>query len=284
MNKVYNILGGSLIFLLISFNQRCSQPMALDMEEEAYELVWADEFDYEGLPDSTKWSYDVGDACEKPCGCGWGNHELQYYTEKDLDNARVSDGKLTIEVHEEEMKNNKFTSARLVTKNKGDWKYGRIETRAKVAEGKGVWSAIWMLSTEDKHKGWPHSGEIDIMENVGYDPDTIVGSAHTANFYHSIGTHKSGRIFTPTANQDFHNYTLEWEPTEYRLYVDNELYFIFENDGTGFKSWPFDENFHLILNVAYGGDWGGREGVDIAALPARMDVDYVRVYQKNRKL
>lgn len=279
---MYNILGGSLVFLLIGFNQRCSQPSPMKIiQEPSYELVWSDEFDYEGLPDSTKWSYDIGDACDKPCGCGWGNNELQYYTEKDLDNARVADGKLTIEVQAEQMNDKKFTSARLVTKGKGDWKYGRIETRAKLAKGKGVWSAIWMLSTEDKYKGWPHSGEIDIMENVGYDPDTIVGSAHTANFYHNIGTHKSGRIFMPNANQAFHNYVLEWESNEYRLYVDDTHFFTFVNDGTDYKSWPFDESFHLILNVAYGGNWGGKQGIDPTALPARMEVDYVRVYQKD---
>lgn len=243
------------------------------------QLVWSDEFDYTGLPDPSKWSYDVGDACEKPAGCGWGNQELQYYTDGRLKNARVEDGNLVIEVHKEKYESRDYTSARLVSKNKGDWKYGRFVIRARLAQGKGVWSAIWMLSTENKQKGWPHSGEIDIMENVGFDPDSLISTVHTLNYNHMIDTHKNGGIKEAGTSDKFHDYILEWDKEQCKFYVDETLIFTFENEHTDYKSWPFDEEFHLILNVAYGGNWGGREGISPELLPAKMEVDYVRVYQ-----
>ena len=150
-----------------------------------WELVWDEEFDYEGLPDSTKWSYDT-DGNEY----GWGNNEAQFYTKGRKENAWVSDGVLTITARKENMEGKKYTSARLRTKGKGDWLYGRFEIRAQVPTGKGTWPAIWMLPTDWAYGGWPASGEIDIMENVGYDPDTIVGSAHTKLYNHVMGTQK----------------------------------------------------------------------------------------------
>ena len=247
-------------------------------EHKTAELVWSDEFDYEGLPDPDKWSYDVGDACDQPAGCGWGNQELQYYTKEKLKNARVGNGVLTIELHKEQIKNSNYSSARLLTKGKGDWKYGTVEVRAKLPRGKGTWGAIWMLSSEDKYKGWPHSGEIDIMENVGFDPDTIHSSAHTLAYHHSIGTYKTGKISLPDAGEKFYTYKLVWEEDEYRIYADDQLIFRFEKEADDFKVWPFDQKFHLILNIAYGGFWGGKEGLDDEALPAKMEIDYVRVY------
>ena len=246
-----------------------------------YQLVWADEFDYEGLPNPDKWSYDVGDACDKPAGCGWGNHELQYYTDAMEKNARVQNGHLTIEVHKEKIANSEYSSARLVTKGKGDWKYGKIDIKAQLPKGLGVWSAIWMLSSEDRYKGWPHSGEIDIMENVGYEPDVIYGTAHTLAYHHSIGTHKSDSIIMEDVHNQFHVYSVEWMPDHYTVSVDDKPFFTFENEGSGFEAWPFDQKFHLILNIAFGGDWGGKMGINDTALPAKMNIDYVRVYQKN---
>ncbi|MEL6253995.1 MAG: glycoside hydrolase family 16 protein [Bacteroidota bacterium] len=241
-------------------------------------LVWFDEFDYEGLPDPSKWSYDVGDGCDLPAGCGWGNQELQYYTKESLKNAHVEDGVLTIELLKEEIKNSNYSSARLITKGKGDWKYGTIEVRAKLPRGKGVWGAIWMLSSEDKYKGWPHSGEIDIMENVGFDPDTVHSSAHTLAYHHSIGTYKTGKVSLPDAGEKFYTYKLEWEEDEYRIYADDQLIFRFVKEADDFKVWPFDQKFHLILNITYGGFWGGKMGLDDEALPSNMQIDYVRVY------
>lgn len=248
-------------------------------QNSSWEMVWNDEFDINGSPDATKWSYDLGDACDLPAGCGWGNHELQNYTNSSK-NARVEDGKLVIELLKEKIGNSDYSSSRLVSKGKGDWKYGKIEVKAKIPNQLGVWSAIWMLSTDNQYKGWPHSGEIDIMENVGYDADTIVGTAHTLDYHHSIGTHKKGTIYNPTASSQFHIYGLNWDENKYELSLDGEVYFTFHNEGKGFESWPFDQRFHLIMNIAYGGDWGGKLGIAPELLPAKMYVDYVRVYQK----
>ncbi len=240
-----------------------------------WNLIWNEEFDYEGLPDSTKWSYDTDGN-----SWGWGNNEKQHYTKADKRNSWVQDGFLTITALKDSMEGKPFTSARLITKGKGDWLYGRFEIKAKNPTGLGTWPAIWMLPTDWAYGGWPASGEIDIMENVGYDPDTIVGSAHTKQYNHSIGTHKNAKISCPSNYTEFHVYALEWEAGEYRLYLDNIHYFTFKNEGTGFEAWPFDKRFHILLNLAIGGNWGGAKGIDNSVFPHKLMVDYVRVYQK----
>lgn len=237
-------------------------------------LVWSDEFNINGLPDASKWSYDIGGNAT-----GWGNNELQYYTQARLENAEVKDDFLYITARKESFGGKDYTSARLITKLKGDWLYGRVEIRAKLPDGRGMWPAIWMLPTDWAYGGWPASGEIDIMENVGYNPYVIVASAHTESYNHAIGTQKSANINVATCYSDFHVYALEWEVKEYRVYVDNKLYFTFKNEGTGYKAWPFDKRFHLLLNVAVGGNWGGAQGVDNTIFPRQMVVDYVRIYQ-----
>ena len=238
-------------------------------------LVWSDEFDYNGLPDSKKWSYDTeGNAT------GWGNNESQYYTASRLKNAEVKDGFLSITAHREDFEGFKYTSARLVTRQKGDWLYGRVEVKAKLPDGRGMWPAIWMLPTDWSYGGWPASGEIDIMENVGYDPYKIVGTVHTEAYNHMIGTQKGATTNVQSCYGDFHAYATEWEVREISLYVDDPPYFTFTNEGTGYKAWPFDKRFHLLLNVAVGGNWGGMQGIDDSIFPRSMIVDYVRVYQK----
>jgi beta-glucanase (GH16 family) len=147
-------------------------------------------------------------------------------------------------------------------------------------EGRGLWPAIWMLPTDWAYGGWPSSGEIDIMENVGYDPYVIVASAHTKTYNHVQNTQKNAEIKVPTCYSDFHNYVLEWEENEYRVYVDSTLYFTFKNEHAGFATWPFDKPFHVLLNLAVGGNWGGKKGIDDQIFPQSMVVDYVRVYQK----
>jgi beta-glucanase (GH16 family) len=240
-----------------------------------WQLVWDEEFNYTGLPDTTLWSYDT-----EGNSWGWGNNEAQYYTAGDSANAYVKDGMLTITARIDSMGGKRYTSARLITKEKGDWLYGRFEIRAKLPTGLGTWPAIWLLSTDWEYGGWPASGEIDVMENVGYDPYTIVGSAHTQSYNHVHGTQKNAKIHIPTSYTDFHLYALEWEADAYRVYVDDKLYFTFENEGTGFAEWPFDKRFHLLLNLAIGGNWGGQKGIDDLLFPHRFQVDYVRVYQK----
>lgn len=237
-------------------------------------LVWSDEFNYTGLPDAEKWSYDT-----QGNSSGWGNNELQYYTANRLKNAEVKDGFLYITAHNEDYEGFSYTSARLRSKGKGDWLYGRVEVKAKIPDGRGMWPAIWMLPTEWIYGGWPASGEIDIMENVGWDPYVIHASVHTETYNHMIGTQKSSQVTVSTCYSEFHVYALEWEMKEIRCYIDNNHYFTFKNEGTGYKVWPFDKRFHLLLNVAVGGNWGGAQGVDNSIFPKTMVVDYVRVYQ-----
>ena len=270
------ILPTLFIFILAS----CQNNKNTDSNKPELKLVWSDEFDYTGLPDSTKWAYSVGDGC--PELCGWGNNELQYYTHKNLNNTRVDNGILTIEVHKEDYNNKEYTSGKLVTKGKQDWQYGRFEIRAKLPAGKGTWSAIWMMPTDRTIYGsWPKCGEIDIMENVGYDPKIVEASAHTGSYYHTVNTQKHERLAVPDNSEVFHTYALEWEEKEYRVYVDDKKYFTFRNEGTGFMEWPFDQKFYLILNVAYGGNWGGKMGLDTESLPQKMEIDYVRVYESS---
>lgn len=240
-----------------------------------WKLVWSDEFNYTGLPDSTKWNYDTDGN-----NYGWGNNEAQWYTKARPENTMVSNGTLKITAWKEPTSGKEYSSGRLTTKNKGDWKYCRVEVKAKLPEGRGMWPAIWMLPTDNKYGGWPRSGEIDIMENVGCDPYVIVASAHTFSYNHVQGTQKNNKLAVPDCYSKFHVYALEWEADEYRVFVDDQLYFTFKNEKTGSNEWPFDQPFHLILNVAVGGNWGGMKGIDDAIFPASMEVDYVKVYRK----
>jgi len=270
-----------IIIFLSSFVIACSSDESVNQPKaelkdstsiDGYNLVWIDEFDVNGKPDDTKWGYDIG-------GNGWGNSELQYYT-SDSVNVRVKNGKLEIEAHYYENATIKYTSARLVTREKGDWLYGKIDIKAKIPSGLGTWPAIWMLSTDWQYGGWPASGEIDIMEHVGYDQNKIHGSIHTQSYYHKIGTQKSKQIVISTASTQFHVYTIEWDSIKIDFYVDDQMYFSFSNENKTYLEWPFDKRFHLILNLAFGGDWGGAKGIDNSCLPAKMEIDYVRVYEK----
>lgn len=236
-------------------------------------LVWSDEFNSPGLPDENKWSYDVG-------GGGWGNNELQYYTLKREENARIEDSTLIIEMRKETFQGKDYTSARLVSKNKGDWLYGRVEVRAKLPSGKGTWPAIWMLPTDWEYGEWPASGEIDIMEHVGYDPGVVHATVHTADLNHTKGTQVGKNITLDDCSNQFHVYSIEWSADHIDAFVDGIKYFTFDNRNEGFETWPFDKRFHLLLNIAFGGDWGGAQGIDNSIVSARFYIDYVRMYQK----
>ena len=257
---------------------------------QGYKLVWSDEFNYKGIPDSTKWTYDYGFIA---------NQEKQYYVDS-LKNARVEDGYLIIEAIKEKVANKDFnnpaikdwarykreidtaqyTSARIKTEGLAEWKYGRIEVSAKLPKGRGMWPAIWMLSENRKLVGWPESGEIDIMEHVGYDNDTIHGTIHTKAFNHIKGTQKGKKIFIDKPNDIFHVFALEWTPEKMDFLLDGVVYNQIINNHTNTDEWPFDQKFHLILNVAVGGMWGGKKGIDDSIFPQQMVVDYVRVFQK----
>jgi|SRR5665648_14083 len=276
MTLILNLILSSFLLFSCAKDNKSQPPVITPETGTGTEtMVWSDEFDYSGLPDASKWSYDTdGNAS------GWGNNELQYYTSARLKNSEVKNGFLYINAIKEDFEGKKYTSARLVTRTKGDWLYGRMEIKAKLPDGRGMWPAIWMLPTDWAYGNWPASGEIDIMENVGYDPYVIVASAHTQSYNHVIGTQKNATLNIPDCYTNFHVYALEWEASEYRVYVDDKLYFTFKNEGKGFKEWPFDKRFHLLLNVAVGGNWGGAQGIDDTIFPCSMVVDYVRVYQK----
>lgn len=270
-------------FLLALFFTTGCKDKSNDVKEEninssLWTMVWSDEFDYTGLPDSTKWSYDTAGN-----EWSWGNNEAQHYTAYNKENVFVSDGVMRITAIKKEEGGKKYTSARMITKGKGDWLYGRFEIRAKLPTGVGTWPAIWMLPTDWEYGGWPASGEIDIMENVGYDPTTIVGTAHTEAYNHSINTQISSNIDCPDCFSEFHVFALEWEENEYRIYLDDTHYYTFKNDGSGYKAWPFDKRFHLLINLAIGGNWGGQKGIDDSLFPHIFEIDYVRVYTKSDK-
>lgn len=245
-----------------------------DME---WELVWQDEFNYTGLPDSMMWKYDT-----EGNEAGWGNHEAQYYTEADQDNAWVENGILSITARKENKNGKDFTSARLVSK--ADWQYGKIEVNAKLPDGRGTWSAIWMMpgGWSFKDGNWPDIGELDIMEHVGHDLGVIHASAHSKDYQWQKQTQKTNTIKIPTVHEEFHSYIMEWSPEVLKFYVDDQLYLIYKNEGLGVSKWPYDKPFYLILNVAVGGAWGNLQGIDEKAFPQTMQIDYVKIYQNKR--
>ena len=283
--RIINFSGSTIVFtflylsiLFSACTKKDNNPVDTNnpidsLQIPGYNLVWNDEFNYTGSPDSSKWDYDIG-------GNGWGNNELQYYT-SDSVNARVEEGNLVLEAHYYEGLSIEYTSTRLVSRNKGDWTYGRFEIKAKLPFGRGTWPAIWMLATNWTYGngGWPDNGEIDIMEHVGYDPGNVHASTHTHTYNWRNGNNKTAVTKVSDFSSAFHLYAMEWTPEKIDIYVDDKKYFTYENDGTGWESWPFDKNFHLILNIAVGGDWGGAQGIDKSIFPQRMEVDYVRVYK-----
>lgn len=237
-----------------------------------WKLVWGDEFDRPGLPDPAKWGYEKGLVR---------NHELQFYTEKRRENARVEDGQLIIEARKEPMDGGQFTSASLISRGHGAWTYGRIEVKAKLPAARGTWPAIWMLPNDHGSVPWPRCGEIDIMEHVGHDPGVIHGTLHCEAYNHVKHTQRGSKLLVPTASSDFHLYAMDWSAERITIQVDGQTYATYDKKpGDTAAQWPFNKPFYLILNLAIGGAWGGQKGVDDAVFPQRMEVDYVRVYQK----
>jgi beta-glucanase (GH16 family) len=243
-------------------------------KEGTRQLVWSDEFSGAGLPDASKWSYDtLGNAT------GWGNNEWQCYTAGRIENAFVENGMLHIKAIKEPMGSKLYSSARLITKGKMDWLFGRIEVRAKLPGVRGIWPAIWMLPTDWEYGGWPKSGEIDIMEHVGYMPDSVFATVHTESYNHVIGTQRTKGFYLPDLHEQFHVYAVEWDSTLIKAFVDDQQYFSFKKESADPKVWPFSKRFHLLLNVAVGGNWGAAKGVEETGVPQEMIVDYVRIYQ-----
>ena len=231
-------------------------------EKKEWTLDWAEEFDYTGPPNPVYWDNELGHIR---------NHEMQYYTNLPQ-NVKVEDGICVITALNEGM--DSVTSASINTLGKVDFLYGRIEVRARIPSALGTWPAIWTLGTNMDEVGWPACGEIDIMENVGFAPDLIHANIH------STGTNRGNRIEVDGPWSDFHIYALEWFEDHMDFFYDDSLYFTYENDGTGNSdTWPFNKPQYLLLNLAYGGSWGGQEGVDTGLLPARYEIDYVRYYR-----
>ncbi len=246
-----------------------------------WELIWSDEFEQSGLPDNSKWEFDTeGNSWD------WGNNEEQNYTPSDYNNAWVDNGVLTIEARQEEYtapqdsETKQYTSARLRTKNLGDWTEGRFEIRAKIPAGVGTWPAIWMLPTDDIYGGWPNSGEIDIMEAIGSEPSTHYCNVWTTN---NESVHGTGNSFTlVNRSEQFYTYSVEWYSDSLLFYVEDTIVHRYYNEYTDETQWPFDQRFHLLLNLAVGGDW--ETEVDPSSFPARFEVDFVRIYKNNRSV
>ncbi len=256
---------------------------------DQWQLVWQDDFDGSGLPDEKTWNIDLWPARVV-------NDEDQAYTDAPA-NLRLEDGFLVIEAHREDAGDARYTSARIHTRGKADILYGRIEVRALLPRGQGTWPAIWMLPSDpfryatkceegDTWQGsadcdaWPNSGEIDIMEHVGYQMGHVHGTVHNEAYYWAKWEQRKGRVILEDVDEAFYDYVLEWTPERIDVFVDDTLYFTYANEHTDWRTWPYDAPFHLILNVAVGGMWGRAGGpIDDSVFPQRMLVVYVRVYQ-----
>jgi beta-glucanase (GH16 family) len=269
-----------LICGMIGMANMGAEPASEPSAKPGWKLVWSDEFKTPGAPDATKWVYETGYIR---------NNEAQYYTDHRRENVRVEEGHLIIEARKDSLtlpdgKIAKITSGSIETRDRASWQYGRIEVRAKVPEGRGTWPAIWMMP-QDASAGWPACGEIDIMESVGFQPDVIHQTIHTKAANHI--NHKAHGTITPVKNlgDGFHVYAMQWDAKTMEMFIDDRKTFSFENgengDGSGPDVWPFDKPFYVILNLAIGGSWGAQKGIDETIFPCRMEVDYVRMYQRN---
>lgn len=261
-------------FILIREHQLTPDTLVQNMDGSEWELVWSDEFDGSGLVDSTKWTYDIGNW-------GWGNNEPQYYTSKRLKNARQEDGNLIIEARKDDM-GQPWTSARLTTRGKVSFTYGKIEWRAKVPAGDGTWAAGWTLGDSYRDElSWPYCGEIDILECVGREIDDETGdginhaSCHTRAYYFKQGNHITGTIPVENMTGAYHTYAVEWDEQAVVAYLDGEKYYTYDKHDSAW-AWPFDEPQNLIINLAIGGGMGG--AIDESLTSQKLIVDYVRVY------
>jgi beta-glucanase (GH16 family) len=262
--------------------RRQSQPI------DQWKLLWSDEFDYEGRPDPGKWTHNVWRARRV-------NDEDQAYTDR-LKNVEVKGGNLLITAHREDYDDARYTSGRIHSSGKGDLLYGRVDVRARLPAGKGTWPAIWMMPSnpftyasncdENTERGepcdaWPNSGEIDIMEHVGYDMQTVHGTVHSRAYYWKNGEQRKASIEAKSVDSEFHVYSMEWSPEHISILFDDIPYFYYANEHAGWESWPFDQPFHVILNMAIGGGWGrAGGGIDDSIFPVKLEVDYVRMFQR----
>lgn len=260
-----------ILLIFVSCGETIKNKTTDNLQEDLEpELIWSEEFDYDGKPDTTFWQHEIGYRRNK---------EAQYYTDK-LENCRVENGNLVIEARPEKIDTFNFTSASIHTKNKVDFLYGRIEAKAKLPKGLGTWPAIWMLGKNNSDVGWPNCGEIDILENVGYNQNLIYANIHTKAYNHVIETNKGDSIIIEKNYENYHIYAIEWTEDKIDFFVDSTKYFTFKNDHKGNDdTWPFGKEHYLILNFAVGGAWGGLKGIDTSAFPQKYYIDYVRYYK-----
>ncbi len=238
-------------------------------------MVFQDEFDCEGMPNASKWGFEKGYLR---------NGEKQYYAAGRPENCYVSDGKLHIVARNDSAvvdgKMRPVTSASLLTAGRHAWKYCYVEVRAKLPSSLGTWPAIWMMPEKSVYGRWPKSGEIDIMEHVGYAPENVHYAAHSEKYNHVRGVQKNAQFPCADVDKEFHVYALEWTEDAMTWILDGKRMFTVRHDEDGWEAWPFDQDFYLILNLAFGGGWGGQQGIDLTSLPQVYEVDYVRVFQK----
>lgn len=289
MSKLYCFK--KLVFFVFSLGLFFSCKDKTSEPEKEYQLVWSDEFKENGNLDTLKWKYEKGFLRNK---------EAQYYTDR-LKNVRIENDYLILEAHKEKIANEKFntdefknkswlhyiadidtaqyTSGSISTQGIAQWTYGKIEVKAKLPKGVGLWPAIWMLGSNRAEVGWPKCGEIDIMEHVGFNKDSIFGTIHTQAYNHMKGTQKGKKTFIDKPYDSFHVFSMEWTPEKIDFLLDGTIYNHLENPHLSEDEWPFDKDFYLKLNVAIGGGLGGKKGIDENVFPQQMVVDYVRVYQ-----
>ena len=256
----------------ISVTQAAAEKSAYNAPE-GYTLVWQDEFEGSSNQlNQNDWTHEVKAS-------GWVNNELQNYVNHTTPEGQVvtevKNGKLRITALKE---NGKVYSGRVYAKKSQGWTYGYIEASIKLPKGKGTWPAFWMMPVN--FRSWPADGEIDIMEEVGYHPDYVSSSLHANAHVHSNNTQVTHEMKCEGAEGEFHTYAILWTAQNITTYVDGKLQLTYDNRGLGRDDWPYDDPFYVILNLAWGGSWGGAQGVDESALPCTMEVDYVRVFQK----
>jgi beta-glucanase (GH16 family) len=278
LHKSINVQIDSLVLELIQTIQVTKDTLIQNTQGEKWELVWSDEFESTGLPDTTKWSYNIGNW-------GWGNNELQYYTTDKLENAKIEDGNLVITAIKD-LKDSTWTSARLTTQGKVAFKYGKVEFRAKVPIARGTWAAGWLLGDAYRDEiSWPYCGEIDVLECVGYEINDTTekginhATCHTRAYYFKQNNQIGSEIEMDSMNMKFHIYSVEWYPNEIKGFVDGVHYYTYDKNAND-QEWPFHQSQNIILNLAIGGGWGGLKGVDQSMVSQEYIIDYVRVFEK----
>jgi beta-glucanase (GH16 family) len=262
-------------FTLMKSHQLTPDTLTQSIKGDQWKLVWSDEFEGKGIPDTSKWSYDIGNW-------GWGNNEPQYYTELRTENARQENGNLIIEARKNDMEQD-WTSARLTTRGKVSFVYGKIEFRAKVPSGVGTWAAGWLLGDAYRDEiSWPYCGEIDVMECVGREIDDEStdglnhGSCHTRAYYFKQGNHLTSVLPVKNMSNEFHTYTAEWYADRIDAFVDGEKYYTYDKTANELE-WPFNNPQNIIINLAMGGGMGGP--IDESITSQKLIVDYIRVYE-----